>query len=62
MEEYKNFICFYASHCICTYWRSDPKHKGNRIKERKVQMKKKYLSALKAAFPHTIPIFAGFWG
>ena len=24
-------------------------------------MENKYLKALKAAFPHTIPIFAGFW-
>lgn len=26
-----------------------------------MKMKKKYLSAFKAAFPYTIPIFAGFW-
>ena len=26
-----------------------------------MEEKKKWKSALKAAFPHTIPIFAGFW-
>ncbi len=29
--------------------------------EKEMQERNKYIRALKAAFPHTIPIFAGFW-